>query len=127
MEYSYEIVSVNPAENNMLVKFIAKDKNREEVITGTPLPTEGISLEDFLHPYAPIGYWIEKERPKVIPEIGVKGEYSSDAYEKSVAEKFRKNIEEYNTTPEVQVLREIQEQAAKDLITQVLEEKGLIT
>lgn len=75
LDYKYEILEVLPEQNNMLVKFTSE--GREEIITGTALPTEGVSIDDFLRPYAPIGYWLEKERATYVPEVGLTGEFSA--------------------------------------------------
>lgn len=73
LDYKYEIVEVLPEQKNMMVKFTSE--GRADVITGTPLPTEGVSIDEFLCPYAPIGYWLEQDRPTIIPEVGHSGEY----------------------------------------------------
>lgn len=75
LDYKYEIIEVAPERDQMMVKFTSTD--REEVIAGTPLPTEGMTLDEFLRPYAPIGYWMEKERKTFVPEVGHTGEFNA--------------------------------------------------
>lgn len=75
LDYKYEIIEVFPEQNNMMVKFTSE--GREDVITGTPLPTEGMTVSDFLRPYAPIGHWLEQERKTFVPEVGHTGEFSA--------------------------------------------------
>ena len=74
LDYKFEILEVVPEIDQMMVKFTSE--GREDVITGTPLPTEGVSLNDFLRQYAPIGYWLDKERKTYVPEVGATGEHN---------------------------------------------------
>ncbi|MEN9389817.1 MAG: hypothetical protein RLY61_901 [Candidatus Parcubacteria bacterium] len=75
LDYKYEILEVLPEQNNMMVKFTSE--GRADVITGTPLPTEGTTVSDFLMQYAPIGYWLEQERKTFVPEVGHSGEFNA--------------------------------------------------
>lgn len=73
LDYTYEIIEVIPERNQMSVKFTSPD--REVITVGTPLPSEGENLDDFLHRYAPIGYWLESERKTFVPEVGATGQF----------------------------------------------------
>ena len=112
LDYKYEIIEVLPEQNNMMVKFTSE--GREDVITGTPLPTEGVALNDFLRPYAPIGHWLEKERVTYIPEIGHTGEFNAAEeaaklkaeQEAIIASTAISNVESQLTTAQIQTLLE---------------------
>ncbi len=73
LDYKFKIIEVLPEQNQMMVKFISEGRN--DVVVGVPLPTEGVPIEDFLRPYAPIGYWLEQERKVFIPQVGTTGQY----------------------------------------------------
>ena len=124
VDYNYEILSVDEEQNNMSVKFTSD--GREDVIVGTPLPTEGVSLEDFLHPYAPIGYWLEKDRKVFVPQVGVSGQYSVEAYEEKIKQQQLEVAEQFANSNEGMLLRELQVQSTKDLVKEVLAEEGII-
>lgn len=96
LDYKFEIIEVVPENNQMMVKFTSP--NREDVITGTPLPTEGIRLEDFLRQYAPIGYWMDKERKVFVPEVGTTGEHSVEA-ELAKQKEFELSLQVQNVEP----------------------------
>ena len=72
-DYTFELLEVIEDQNQMMVKF--SSPGREDIIVGTPLPTEGMDLKDFLHHYVPMSHWIEKERKVFVPEVGTTGEY----------------------------------------------------
>lgn len=111
LDYKYEIIEVLPEQNNMMVKFTSE--GHDDVITGTPLPTEGMTVSDFLRPYAPIGYWLEKERKTFVPEVGHTGEFS-------VAEEAAKMKAEQEAMMAQQVVQNaevgLSEQQIKELI-----------
>lgn len=122
LDYKYEIIEVLPEQNNMMIKFTSE--GREDVITGAPLPTEGMNINEFIAPYAPIGHWLELERKKFVPEVGTSGEYiHADAV---AAEEQRIAAASQAAMPDLQLLKEIQDQATKDLVKDVLTEHGLI-
>jgi|LakMenEpi03Aug12_release.lakeMendotaPanAssembly.Ray.scaffolds.fasta_scaffold51509_2 hypothetical protein len=125
IDYTYELTEVIEEQNQMMVKF--SSPGREDIIVGTPLPTEGIDLKDFLYPYAPIPIWLENDRKVFVPEVGATGQYSVQEYEEKRREKEMAALMEYNNSLEQQLMRELQIQSTKDLVTEVLVEKGLIT
>ena len=125
IDYTYELTEVIEEQNQMMVKF--SSPGREDIIVGTPLPTEGIDLKDFLYPYAPIPIWLEKDRKVFVPEVGATGQYSVQEYEEKRREKEMAALMEYNNSLEQQLMRELQIQSTKDLVAEVLVEKGLIT
>lgn len=124
IDYSYEILSVDEEQNNMSVKFTSD--GREEVIVGTPLPTEGMTLEDFLHPYAPVAHWLEKDRKVFVPQVGVSGQYSVEAYEEKIKQQQTEAAQQFASSAEGILMRELQTQSTKDLVKEVLVEEGLI-
>lgn len=124
IDYNYEILSVDESQNNMSVKFTSE--GREDVIVGTPLPTEGVPLEDFLYPYAPIGYWLEKDRKVFVPQVGVSGQYSIQAREEKIKQEQIAVAQELANSAEAVLMRELQAQSTKDLVKEVLVEEGLI-
>lgn len=124
IDYNYEILSVDEEQNNMSVKFTSD--GREDVIVGTPLPTEGMTLEDFLYPYAPIGYWLEKDRKVFVPQVGVSGQYSVEAHEEKLKQQQLEVAQQFANSNEGMLLRELQTQSTKDLVKEVLVEEGLI-
>jgi hypothetical protein len=123
LDYKYEIIEVFPEQNNMMIKFTSE--GRDDVITGTPLPTEGMNISEFIAPYAPIGHWLEQDRKKFIPEVGTSGEYIHSV---AVAEEEQRlaAMAATQTLPEVELLKEIQELNTKNLVKDVLIEQGLI-
>jgi hypothetical protein len=125
IDYTYELTEVIEEQNQMMVKF--SSPGREDIIVGTPLPTEGIDLKDFLHSYVPIGIWLEKDRKVFVPQVGETGQYSVQEYEEKRREKEMAALMEYNNSLEQQLMRELQIQSTKDLVAEVLVEKGLIT
>jgi hypothetical protein len=125
IDYTYELTEVIEEQNQMMVKF--SSPGREDIIVGTPLPTEGIDLKDFLYSYAPIPIWLENDRKVFVPEVGATGQYSVQEYEEKRREKEMAALMEYNNSLEQQLMRELQIQSTKDLVTEVLVEKGLIT
>jgi hypothetical protein len=125
IDYTFELLEVIEEQNQMMVKF--SSPGREDIIVGTPLPTEGMDLKDFLHPYAPIPIWIEKDRKVFVPQVGESGQYSVQEYEEKKREKEIAALMEYSNSLEQQLMRELQIQSTKDLVTEVLVEKGLIT
>ena len=86
-----------------------------------------MDLKDFLYPYAPIPIWLEKDRKVFVPEVGATGQYSVQEYEEKRREKEMAALMEYNNSLEQQLMRELQIQSTKDLVAEVLVEKGLIT
>ena len=125
MEYTYELIEVKENQNQMMVKFSSSGK--EDIIVGTPLPTEGMELKDFLHLYAPIGHWIESERKYFVPEVGQSGQYSVQEYEEKAKQAVAAAAAEFASSAEAQLMRELQIQSTKDLVKEVLAEEGLIT
>lgn len=107
LDYAYEIIEVNVQLNNMMVKFTSP--GREDVYTGTTLPTEGVPLDEFIAPYAPIGYWMEQDRQKYIPEVGTTGEFK-------VADFLAKQEEELLKLRIENVESELNEQQIEELI-----------
>ena len=125
IDYTFELLEVIEEQNQMTVKF--SSPGREDIIVGTPLPTEGMDLKDFLYPYAPIPIWLEKDRKVFVPQVGETGQYSVQEYEEKRREKEMAALMEYNNSLEQQLMRELQIQSTKDLVAEVLVEKGLIT
>ena len=125
IDYTFELLEVIEEQNQMMVKF--SSPGREDIIVGTPLPTEGMDLKDFLYPYAPIPIWLEKDRKVFVPQVGETGQYSVQEYEEKRREKEMAALVEYNNSLEQQLMRELQIQSTKDLVAEVLVEKGLIT
>lgn len=125
LDYTYELLEVIEEQNQMMVKF--SSSGREDIIVGTPLPTEGMNLEDFLHPYAPIGHWLEKERKVFVPQVGQSGQYSVQEAEEKIKQQQMVAAQEFASTAEAQLMRELQIQSTKDLVKEVLTEEGLIT
>ena len=125
IDYTFELLEVIEEQNQMTVKF--SSPGREDIIVGTPLPTEGMDLKDFLYPYAPIPIWLEKDRKVFVPQVGESGQYSVQEYEEKRREKEMAALMEYNNSLEQQLMRELQIQSTKDLVAEVLVEKGLIT
>jgi hypothetical protein len=125
IDYTFELLEVIEEQNQMMVKF--SSPGREDIIVGTPLPTEGMDLKDFLYPYAPIPIWLEKDRKVFVPQVGETGQYSVQEYEEKRREKEMAALMEYNNSLEQQLMRELQIQSTKDLVAEVLVEKGLIT
>jgi hypothetical protein len=125
IDYTFELLEVIEEQNQMTVKF--SSPGREDIIVGTPLPTEGMDLKDFLYPYAPIPIWLEKDRKVFVPQVGESGQYSVQEYEEKKREKEMAALMEYSNSLEQQLMRELQIQSTKDLVAEVLVEKGLIT
>ena len=125
IDYTFELLEVIEEQNQMMVKF--SSPGREDIIVGTPLPTEGMDLKDFLYPYAPIPIWLEKDRKVFVPQVGESGQYSVQEYEEKKREKEMAALMEYSNSLEQQLMRELQIQSTKDLVAEVLVEKGLIT
>jgi hypothetical protein len=125
IDYTFELLEVIEEQNQMMVKF--SSPGREDIIVGTPLPTEGMDLKDFLYPYAPIPIWLEKDRKVFVPQVGETGQYSVQEYEEKRREQEMAALMEYNNSLEQQLMRELQIQSTKDLVAEVLVEKGLIT
>jgi hypothetical protein len=125
LDYTYELVEVIEQQNQMMVKF--SSPGREDIIVGTPLPTEGMELKDFLHSYAPVGQWLEKERKYYIPQVGESGQYSVEEYEEKRRQQELLVIQEMANSAEAQLMRELNIQSTKDIVKEVLTEEGLIT
>ena len=124
-DYTFELLEVIEAQNQMMVKF--SSPGREDIIVGTPLPTEGMDLKDFLHQYVPMGHWIEKERKVFVPEVGTTGTYSVQEAEEKARQAMATAAAEFANSAEAQLMRELQIQSTKDLVKEVLTEEGLIT
>lgn len=43
---------------------------------GARLPFEGETIEEVIKKFAPVGYWVAKEKPVVVPEVGFSGTIS---------------------------------------------------
>ena len=125
IDYTYELTEVIEEQNQMMVKFCSP--GREDIIVGTPLPTEGMDLKDFLYPYAPIGIWLEKDRKVFVPQVGETGQYSVQEYAGNIKQAHLAAAEEFANSAEAQLMRELQVQSTKDLVKEVLTEEGLIT
>jgi hypothetical protein len=71
IEYTFEIVAVDAEAKCMEVVYRAS--GRQTMHIGTRLPYEGETVEDIVKMYEPVAYWLEQDRPVVVPEIGVSG------------------------------------------------------
>jgi hypothetical protein len=71
IEYTYEIISVDPTARCMEVVYSAIGHPTMHI--GTRLPYEGETLEAIIQMYAPVAYWQELLQPVVIPSVGVTG------------------------------------------------------
>ncbi len=69
--YTYTIINVDAAARCMEIVYESEGRARQHI--GARLPYEGESLESVVQMYAPVAYWLEQERPVVVPEIGVTG------------------------------------------------------
>jgi hypothetical protein len=125
IDYTFELLEVIEEQNQMMVKF--SSPGREDIIVGTPLPTEGMDLKDFLYPYAPIGIWLEKDRKVFVPQVGATGQYSVVEAEEKIKQAQIAAAEEFANSAEAQLMRELQIQSTKDLVKEVLTQEGLIT
>jgi hypothetical protein len=71
IEYTYEIVSVDPAARCM--EIVYSSEGRQTMHIGARLPFEGESLEAVIEMYSPVAYWIEQEAPVFVPDVGTTG------------------------------------------------------
>jgi hypothetical protein len=71
IEYTYEIISVDPTARCMEVVYSATGHPTMHI--GTRLPYEGETLEAVIQMYAPVAYWQELSQPVVVPSIGTTG------------------------------------------------------
>lgn len=71
INYTYEIISVDEAARCMEVIYSAE--GHETINMGARLPYEGESIEQIIRMYAPVAYWLEKQRTVVLPQVGLSG------------------------------------------------------
>jgi hypothetical protein len=71
IEYTYEIVSVDPAARCM--EIVYSSAGRQTMHIGARLPFEGESLEAVIEMYSPVAYWLEQEAPVFVPNVGTTG------------------------------------------------------
>lgn len=71
IEYTYEIISVDPAARCM--EIVYSSDGRQTLHIGARLPFEGENLEAVVAMYSPVAYWLQQETPVVVPEIGTTG------------------------------------------------------
>lgn len=71
IEYTYEILSVDAENKNMMMNFSAE--GCETVLVGARLPYEGETVADVAAMYAPVHKWEHDSRAVVVPEVGHKG------------------------------------------------------
>lgn len=71
INYSYKIISVDEQARCMEVIYTAEGREMQHI--GARLPYEGETVEQIVRMYAPVAYWLEKERVIVAPEIGLSG------------------------------------------------------
>jgi hypothetical protein len=71
IEYTYEIVRVDPVARVMEVAYSADGHQTMNV--GARLPFEGEALEDVIKMYAPVPLWIELATPVSVPQVGTAG------------------------------------------------------
>lgn len=71
IEYTYEIISVDPAARCM--EIVYSSDGRQTLHIGARLPFEGESLESVVAMYSPVSYWLEQEMAVVVPQVGAVG------------------------------------------------------
>lgn len=71
IEYTYEVVSVD--ENAKCMEILYKSEGRESLHIGARLPFAEETLDSIVAMYAPIAYWLERERQVVAVPVGSKG------------------------------------------------------
>jgi hypothetical protein len=71
IEYTYEVISVDQAARCMEVVYSAT--GHQTLHIGTRLPYEGESLQSVIEQYAPVAYWLEQQKPVLVPVVGEKG------------------------------------------------------
>ena len=77
VDYSYEIVLVDPASKCMVVTYTAEGFAPMQI--GVRLPYEGEDVEAVIRQYAPVNLWAVKNAPVVVPVAGVKGTFNASA------------------------------------------------
>lgn len=71
IEYTYEIVSVDPAARCM--EIVYSSEGRQTMHIGARLPFEGESLESVIDMHSPVPLWLAQEAPVVVPQVGTTG------------------------------------------------------
>ena len=61
-----------------------------------------------------------------MPQVGVSGQYSVEAYEEKIKQQQLEVAEQFANSNEGVLLRELQVQSTKDLVKEVLAEEGII-
>lgn len=69
--YSYEIISVDATARVMEVVYTSE--GRQTMHVSARLPFEGETLEAVIDMFSPVAYWMERELPVVVPQIGASG------------------------------------------------------
>jgi len=67
--YTYQIISVGDAS----MEVVYTNPTYGSLNVGVRLPYEGETLEDVIAEASPAAWWLEQERPKVRPTVGVSG------------------------------------------------------
>ena len=119
IEYNYEILSVNKPANAMVVKFTAN--GHADYVVGTRMPYVGEQLVDVLNQYAPIAQWMEEQMEIADVEVGVSGTITP-----TVPEVTNPPEDFTIVTTEQQLIAqaEMQKQAIKDIVIEVLNEQS---
>lgn len=77
IEYTYEVVSVD--ENAKCMEILYRSEGRESLHIGARLPFEEETLDSIVAMYAPIAYWLERDRQVVAVTVGSKGTMLPDS------------------------------------------------
>lgn len=72
--YTYEIISVDETARCMELRYTSE--GRQPVNVGARLPYTGETVDQIAAMYAPVGLWVDAERPVVIPTAGATGSYA---------------------------------------------------
>jgi hypothetical protein len=72
--YQYEVVGVDGPARCMEIRYTSE--GRDPVHVGARLPYVGETLEQVAAMYAPLGLWVDAERPVVVPTAGATGGYA---------------------------------------------------
>jgi hypothetical protein len=71
INYSYKITHVNEEARCMEIVYTAQGHETQHI--GARLPYIGETIEQIVRMYAPIAYWLEKQRSVVSPTVGTSG------------------------------------------------------
>jgi len=88
IDFTYVVTQVNEDTNQIIIEY--SSTGRKTINVGAPLPLNGISMDDYAVSYAPFSYWIEEEKGRYVPAVGISGSYSAPP---PVMPKFEPNIE----------------------------------